>query len=425
MKLDADAPLPFDEAFARVIAGVEALPAEVVELRAAYGRVVAEPVRATHPVPPFDNSMVDGFAVRVSDVASASEAAPAILRVREEVSAGDVASGPPGPGEALRIMTGAPVPAGTEAIVMLEWTEWSGREVRVHRAPGEGQFIRRAGEDLEPGDEVLPRGEALSPAAVGVCASLGAVEIEVVRRPRVAILATGDELLEPHEPLAPGKIRSSNNWTLRGQCEEAGADAVDLGLGRDDPGDLAARIERARDCDVLLTSGGVSVGDRDLVQPVLTELGFEKGFWRVAASPGKPLLFGRLGGVRVFGLPGNPVSSAVAFENFVRPVLRRLGGHGRPDRPRATAVLAAMLRGPADRRHFARVRVERHHGDLVAREVGPRGSGNLRSMVYANALAILPEGEAERPAGAEVEVILFGEPVTGPRSEAGDEREQE
>jgi len=388
-----------------------------VALAEAYGRVLAEPVIATDPVPPFAGSMVDGFAVRVADVAGASEDAPVELRIIGDAMAG--AAPPPAPrrGEALRIMTGAPAPEGTEAVVMLEWTEWREDRVLVKRPARAGQALRAAGEDVAAGTVVLEPGTVLGPAAVGVCASVGRPTLRVHRRPQVAILATGDELLAPDEPLTPGRIRSSNDWTLVGQVREAGALVASVGLARDDAADLRARLERGAQADVLLTSGGVSVGDRDLVQPVLTDLGFEKVFWRVAASPGKPLLFGRLGATLVFGLPGNPVSSSVAFENFVRPALRVLQGDARPDRTRAMARAAATISGPEDRRHFARVRITAGADGLVAHEVGPHGSGNLSSVMRANGLAIVPEGRARIEVGESAEVILLSAPDPSPGGE--------
>jgi molybdopterin molybdotransferase len=402
--------MPFDEA-QRIVRGAAApLGVQKVELADAWGRVLAEQVVARHPVPPFDNSMVDGFALRAADVAGASPAAPVELEVIGEIAAGDAGNVRISSGTAVRIMTGAPVPTTADGIVMLEWTAPAGSRVRVERETSPGRFIRRAGEDVREGEAVLEPGRTLGAAEVGMLASLGYTVVRVRRRPRVAILVTGDELLAAGEDLAPGKIRSSNNWTIAGQVREAGADVQDLGIGRDDPRDLARRIARAGDADVLVTSGGVSVGDHDEVQDVLLAAGLERLLWRVASSPGKPLLFGRLGAMLVFGLPGNPVSSMVCFENFVRPVLRILQGDGRPDRPRVQARLLDAIRGAESRRHFARVRVACDQGGFVAREVRPLGSGNLRSMVHANGLAIVPEGRAIAEAGESVIVMLLGPP---------------
>jgi molybdopterin molybdotransferase len=409
-RLVADPPIPFDRAEELIRKEARALPAEEVALAEAAGRVLAGSIRAPHPVPPFENSTVDGYAVRAADVAGASADSPVELRVPGEVMAGDAGDRTLAPGTALRIMTGAPVPPGADAVVMLEWTEFTPERVRVEREVEAGRFIRRVGEDVREGDEVLRGGTRIGAAELGVLASLGCTRFAVHRRPRVAVLATGDELLEAHEPLAPGRIRSSNSWTLAAQAREVGAEVRDLGIARDEPGDLAGKLEQALDCDVILTSGGVSVGDRDHVQAVLGSLGFRRIFWRVQASPGKPLLFGRLGDAIVFGIPGNPVSSMVSFENFIRPLLARLGGHAQPERPRVRAVLADPVRGPADRRHFARVRLVWEGDRFVAEEVRPHGSGNLRSMANANALAVLPEGVDRRERGETVDVVMLREP---------------
>lgn len=409
-RLSADEPLPFDEAVARVRAELAPLPAEEVSLEDAYGRVLAEPVRAAHALPPFENSAVDGFAVRAADVASASPASAVVLTVVGEAAAGHPAEVPVGPGQAVRIMTGAPMPRGADALVMLEWTEWTERDVRVLRAPKPGRHVRVVGEDVPSGAEILERGRVLAPADVGLAAALGNPRLPVFRRPTVAVLVTGDELLEPHEPLAPGRIRSANDWVLRGAVRDAGAVETWLGIGRDSLADLAERIGRGRSADVLVATGGVSVGDRDRLGEALARAGFAKIFWRVRSSPGKPLLFGRLGNTLVFGLPGNPVSALVAFENFVRPALRRLQGDAHPERPRLAARADAAIEGPEDRRHFARVRLSVHPGGARVHEVGPKGSGNLRSMLQANALAIVPEGRARVEAGETVEAMLLGAP---------------
>lgn len=408
-RLTVEEPLPFDEAWRRVEATVEVLAAEDCPLPEATGRILAHGVRAAHAVPPFVNAMVDGYAVHASETSSATPDSPVELRVVGEVAAGDSGLVEFGSGEAVRIMTGAPVPACADGIVMLEWTEWQGDRVRIHRPAVPGRYVRAVGEDLAAGDEVLSAGARLTPAALGVLASVGIARVSVHARPRVAILATGNELLDLGEALAPGKIRSSNQHVLAGAVRQAGAEAIDLGIARDDPGEMGRRIAEARGCHVLLTSGGVSVGDHDHVQEVLALAGFERIFWRVATSPGKPLLFGRLGRTLVFGLPGNPVSSLVAFENFVRPALLRQQGCPRTMRPRVRATTDGDLTGPEDRRHFARVVARLTDGGWRVREVGPHGSGNLTSLVRANALAIVPEGVRTVAAGGVVETVLLGE----------------
>ncbi|MFN8177031.1 MAG: gephyrin-like molybdotransferase Glp [bacterium] len=409
-RLVLDAPLPFDEAVRRVRAEVAPLAAEEVALEEAYDRVLATEVRATESLPPFAASTADGWAVRSADVQGASDASPVELDVVGDLVAGSAPGPSVGPGRAVRIMTGAPVPDGADCVVMLEWTEWTERRVRVQRSATAGSKVRRVGEDVTAGDVVLRPGRCLAPADVGLLASLGIAHVTVRRRPGVALLVSGDELLEPTDPPQPGKIRSSNDWALAGQIRSAGGLPQRLGIARDDLADLATRLSRARGADVLVTSGGVSVGDRDLLREALSRAGFREILWRVASSPGKPLLFGRLGATLVFGLPGNPVSSMVAFENFVRPVLRLLQGDARPDRPRIRARVVGALSGAKDRRHFARVRVAYGEHGYSAREVGPGGSGNLRSMVEANGLAVVHEGRGRVEAGETVEVMLLGAP---------------
>lgn len=418
-KTGAPEPHPFDEAKQRVRQEIAPLGLEEVDLDVAYDRVLAEPVRATHRLPPFTNSAVDGWAVRAADIAAASPGNPVRLAIVAHSVAGRAAGVRVGPGEAVRIMTGGPMPDGADALVMQEHAEWDERHVHIREAARPGHHVRPAGEEAEVGDEVLAPGRPLTPAAVGMLASLGVPRVRVHMRPRVDVLATGDELLEAHDALAPGKIRSSNDRTLVGQVRAAGAIARRMALAADDLDVLVERIEAARAADVLVTSGGVSVGDRDFLDAALTRLGFRRIFWRVASSPGKPLLFGRLGGTLVFGLPGNPVSSMVAFENFVRPALRMLQGDVQPERPRTIARAAAAISGPRNRRHFARVRLAHDGSDWIAREVGPKGSGNLRSMADANALAIVPEGLDRVEAGERVEVMLLGMPDFGKAPRGG------
>jgi molybdopterin molybdotransferase len=409
-RLEPEEVISFDVAIELVRAQLRVLDPEEIALERAFGRVLADSIRAPHALPSFDNSMVDGYALRVDDVRDAAPERPVELRVIAEVAAGEASECVVSPGTAARIMTGAPVPASADGIAMLEWTSWDADRVRVERPVAEGQFIRRAGEDLRAGDAVFSQGTRLGAAHVGVLGALGIGGVTVRRRPTVAVLVTGDELLTVHEELRPGRIRSSNDLVLGGLAREAGGRVLDLGIARDDRGDLEERLTRGRGADVIVTSGGVSVGDHDEVQSVLTEMGFRRVFWRVASSPGKPLLFGTLGASLVFGLPGNPVSTSIAFENFVRPALRRLEGDARPDRPRVWARVVGTISGPPARRHFARVRVEAAPDGLTVREVGPHGSGNLRSMANANGLAIVREGVARLEDGELAEVLLIDGP---------------
>jgi molybdopterin molybdotransferase len=311
-------------------------------------------------------------------------------------------------GVCARIYTGSMLPPGADAVVMMEWASWNESVVRIDKGANAGQHVRRAGEDVRAGDRVLEPGVSLRSQEVGLLASLGCTSVTVAKRPRVAILMTGDELLSPGAPLTPGKIRSSNRHTLAGQIRDAGCIVQDLGTSRDDAAEIESGLRRGQEADVVITSGGVSVGDHDEVKEVFDRLGMERLFWRVAASPGKPVLFGRWRSAIVFGLPGNPVSSMISFECFVRPLLRRMQGDRSPDRPRLRAKLEGDVRGAGARRHFARVHVRPDGDGFAATEVGPKGSGNLRSMVHANGLAIIPEGTDGKPAGSIVEVMLLG-----------------
>ena len=383
--------IPLEEARAHVMGACPPLPAERVALRAARGLVTAEEVRATEAIPAFANTAMDGYAVRSADVA----AAPVVLRVVGTVAAGAKPSVTLGAGDAVRIMTGAPIPSGADAVVMVEATEDLGDgSVRILDAVPAGQHIRGAGEDVRPGQVVLEPGTVLTPGHLGVLASLGHADVVVRRRPRVGVLSTGDELVEAGRPLEIGQIRDSNRHTLLALCDEAGFEAVDLGLAPDDE----ARIEAAlRDgvarCDAVLTSGGVSMGSFDFVKVVLDRIG-DMRWMQIAIKPAKPLAFGLVGEVPVFGLPGNPVSSMVSFELFARPALRRMGGHPSPDRPRRRAVVeGALRRHPDGKVHFARVRLTvGDDGELRARSAGGQGSHQLSAMAGADGLAVLPDG---------------------------------
>jgi molybdopterin molybdotransferase len=399
--------MPFEEAARIVRDQTPRLPPERVALDEAYGRVLAEAIVAADSVPPFDGSIVDGFAVRAEDVASASAQSPAELRIVREIPAGAFWPGPIDSGECARISTGAALPAGADAVVPLEWTSWDEANVVVERPAACGANIRRSGEDVRAKETVLEAGIVLRPQEVGLLASVGVSRVLVARRPRVAILCTGNELLAPEEALSPGRIRSSNHLTLAGQVREAGGVPVDCGIAGDDPGALASMLGGARDADVVITSGGVSVGDHDPVKHAFEAVGVRRLFWRVAASPGKPVYFGRWGDALVFGLPGNPVSSMVSFECFVRGALRRMQGDASPERGRVHARLAHDVRGAGARRHFPRVTLRATESGLVASEVGPHGSGNLRSMVHAQALAIVPEGTDVLRQGTIVQVIVL------------------
>jgi molybdopterin molybdotransferase len=398
--------LSVEEALARVLTGIPVLGSETVPLPAGLGRVLAEGIVAARDLPPWDNSSMDGYALRAADTATASADRPARLRLLGEIPAGAVADRPVSPGEAYRILTGAPMPSGADAVIPQEEIGRDGAVVIVPKVVVAGSFVRPRGEDIRTGDSVLAPGTVLTPAALGVLAALGRPLVRVHQRPRVAILSTGDELVDLDATPGPGQIPNSNTYTLAALVQEAGGVPVNLGIARDSREDLEARVRWGLPADMLVSSAGVSVGDRDFVREVMEKLGAELDFWKVSMRPGKPLTFGRLNGRPFFGLPGNPVSSMVTFELFVRPVMRRMAGDPRIFRPRATAWMGDVLDNPGIRRGYLRVRLADEGGRLVARSTGDQGSGVLRSMLLADGLAVVPPDTRLEP-GQPVEVILL------------------
>jgi molybdopterin molybdotransferase len=403
--------IAFEEARAAVLERLRPLPVRRVPLGEALGCVLAEDVAAAEDLPPFANSAMDGFALRSEDVRDAGGESPVSLRVVGEVFAGSAKLPKVEPGTAVRIMTGGPLPPGADAVVPVEQTEAGGETVQVRLGPPTRGFVREAGEDVRAGTVVLDKGRPIDPAAIGMLASVGCNEVPVHPRPRVAVVSTGDELVDPGDRLGPGQIRDSNSWLLVAQAQAAGAEAFRCGRLHDNPDALRRGFAlAAANGDFVVTSGGVSVGDRDYTKKVLAELGNVRS-WRVAMQPGMPQAFGFAAGTPLFGLPGNPVSCFVVFEVLVRPALRRLAGlpDDRLDRPRVAARLAEPVRSPAGRVSFLRVRLEVGAEVLTAVLTGPQGSGVLSSCVAADGLAVVPAERTELPAGAEVEVILLRE----------------
>ena len=388
-----------------VLGVVEQLAPLEVGLLDAHGCVLAEDVVAPAPLPGFDNASMDGYAVRSADLASLPASLPVV---------GDVAAGPSSPlrvqpGLCVRIMTGASLPAGADAVVPVEWTDGGLTRVRIDRSPGPGGFIRRAGEDVQAGERVLGEGDHLGSTQIGLAAAVGRSRLQVHPRPRVVIVSTGSELVEPGDRLAPGQIADSNSPMLTAACREAGAIAYRVGLVPDDPRALAATLEdQLVRADVLVTSGGVSVGAYDVVKEVLSRLG-TVAFERVAMQPGMPQGFGTIGPDRtpVFGLPGNPVSAFVSFEAFVRPALRRMLGSSPVERPRVTAATTAPLASPPGKRSFLRVRLEVRDGVYAVTPVSGPGSHLLAGLSRANALAVVPEGVEQVRTGEPVEVMVL------------------
>jgi molybdopterin molybdotransferase len=401
------------EASALILADARALGAEPVPLESALARVLAEDVTSPVALPPWDNASMDGYAVRSSDVRGAAANRPARLHVIGTIAAGRRAMTGVGAGEAMRIMTGAPVPDGADSVVRVEDTDAGTTEVLVRDDRDAARNIRRRGEDVQAGATVLDAGIVLGAAQLGVLASVGCARPRVHRRPRVAILATGDELVpvEQFDAVKRGeRIVSSNSHALSAAVREAGGDPIPLGIAPDDASVIAARLESARDCDVILTSGGVSVGEFDFTRDVVQRLGGSLSLWRVRMRPGAPLGFGTLFGVPWLGLPGNPVSALVTFELFARPLIRALGGHRLPHRRTIDVITAERIELTAPLTHFLRVTLDRRDdAPPCARLTGSQSSGILTSMARADALLVVPPEPSALPAGALLRAIPLGD----------------
>jgi molybdopterin molybdotransferase len=395
------------EAIAHVLSAVVPTPVEEVGLARAAGRVLAEDVRATFDIPPFANSQMDGFAVRSADLAVASEAHPVALEVRGTIAAGDRPQGEVGTGQAIRIMTGAPIPAGADAVVKVEDTSTEGSVVRFRHAPKPAEFVRPVGEDLRAGEQVLLPGRLLRAADVGLLASIGKPTVRVRARPRVAVMATGDELVPLGSPLEPGQIYNSNAYALAAAVEEVGGAATIVGIVRDDPDALRAAFAATRGFDAILSTGGVSVGDFDFVKQIMDEIGLERRFWQVAQKPGKPITFAARDGQLYFGLPGNPVSSLVCFVLYVAPALRRALGLEAVFAPAVQVEIEHGVKTARGLCELVRCTLRRDGQRLLASPTGTQSSGVLRSLSLADCLAISPPGRDELAAGSQVEAILL------------------
>ncbi len=398
-----------EDARSMVRAHSQALPAERVALAEALGRVLAQDIEAEEPVPAFDGSAMDGFAVRARDIDGARLDQPVLLRVLDESRAGSPARRAVGEREAIAISTGAQVPAGADSIVRVEQTRPAGDSVEVLSAVPVGQDVRRAGDDMRPGQRILERGRSLGPAELGVLASLGHQELMCARRPRLAVLVSGDELLSPGEQMRPGGVRDSNSYTIPALARRAGADVVHAERVRDDPDATREAVATAiGSADVAVICGGVSVGAHDHVKRALRELQAHELFWGVALRPGKPTWFGTSGDTLVFGLPGNPVSAMVTFSLLARPALRALQGAG-DGATRATALMASDYEKTRGRAHAVRCRLRATHDGWLAEPTGAQGSHILTSMLGAQALAIVPSGVERVHAGERVEIELLGD----------------
>lgn len=400
------------EAAQLILRHIEREPALRIPLDDALGSVLADDVISPLDVPAFANSAMDGYAVRSADVRGAAAASPVRLRVIEEIAAGRVPTHAVGPGECSRVFTGAPVPQGADGVIRQEDTDQGTPVVSVTSDRDAGGNVRPAGEDIRKGETVLRAGTEIGPAQLGVLASIARAHPLVYRRPRVAILATGDEIVDLDQTeaiLAGRKVASSNSHTLNAMVRQAGGEPVMLGVAGDDPASIRRRIGAAFDCDLLVTTGGVSVGAHDHLRDVIASLGARLEFWRVRMRPGAPVGFGMLDEIPWIGLPGNPVSSMVTFELLVRPAIRKLMGHDAVFRRAVTARLTESVTVKPRLQHFLRAVVTEMGETLEARLAGPQGSGILMSMVRANALLVLPEGQLETPKGAEATAIMFDE----------------
>ena len=407
-------PLAAGEAARRIVDEVRRQPPLRMPLDDALDAVLAQDIVSPLDIPAWTNSAMDGYAARGEDVRGASAERPVRLRVIEHIPAGRFPSRPIAAGECARIFTGAPLPEGADTVVRQEDTDGGGDTVVITRDRDVGVNIRRAGEDIRRGSTVLAEGTELGPAQLGVLASLAVAHPLVYRRPQVAILGSGDEIVDvdqPEEILSGRKTASSNTHTLKALVRRTGAEPVNLGIARDTPESMRTHLEAAADSDLLVTTAGISVGEHDYLRAVLEELGAEQRFWKLRMRPGAPVGFGLLRGIPWIGLPGNPVSTMVTFELFVRPAIRKMSGHALPFRRTVPVRLAEPISLKPRLQHFLRAVVTEGANGPEARLTGPQGSGILTSMATANALLIIPEGQFETPAGATVPALRLDDPV--------------
>jgi molybdopterin molybdotransferase len=407
--------LSVNQARERILSNFHPITTETLPLMGCSNRVLAQDIRAANDLPPFDNSSMDGFAVRATDVLDATTASPRRLRVVADIPAGSQPRVSLASGEAARIMTGAPIPDGADAVVPVEDTDFNNRDagtpaptdVQIFKAVKVGANRRARGTDIRAGQIVLHKGRLLKPQDLGLLAMLGFARVPVYRKPRVALFSSGDELLEADAPLEEGKIRDSNSYTLAALAEEAGAEVTWLGVAKDDHNSVKVLLERAvgLNVDLILSSAGVSVGAFDFVKQVVESNG-KMDFWRVNMRPGKPVAFGEYGSIPFIGLPGNPVSAFVGFEVFVRAALQRLGGSLSGGRQTVRVRCEEQINSDG-RESYLRAQVREENGNFIASLTGHQGSGNLHSLVQANALLIIPAGVKCVPAGQEVNAWLI------------------
>jgi len=396
-----------EEALDKILSHIQSLGSEKVSILETLGRVIAEDIYANRDIPPLDNSGMDGYAVRSEDIRNVSRDRPIQLKVIEDLRAGFISSKILEKGQAIRIMTGAPIPKGADSVIRVEDTRKENGFVTILRAVAPGENIRKAGADLRKGERVISIGDFIRPAEVGILASVGRAFVSVYQRPLVAILCTGEELVDVDGDWNEVKIVSSNSYTLAAQVKDCGAIPIQLGIARDRKEEIEEKLRQGIRADVLISSAGISVGDYDFVKDVLNDLGMEMVFWKVAMKPGKPLAFGTIGKKPVFGLPGNPVSSMVSFEQFVRPSLLKMMGHRQLFRPVVEAILKEDIHKEPGRRHFIRAFVSFEDNHYFVALTGAQGSEILRSMVRANGLIVIPEDREIVRAGEKVKVQLL------------------
>lgn len=403
--------LSVEDALERILAEISPLSAVQVPLSDALGLILAQDIVAQEDQPPFANSAMDGFALLSKD-SKPQDSQPPRLRVTGGIAAGYVAEHAVEEGTAMRIMTGAPVPPGADSVIQIELTRYDGPQsswVEILEEVSPGNNIRPAGEDMRKGQTILRKGSEIGAWEIGILATVGISHVPVIQRPRVAILGTGDEVIDIDEPLSPGKIRNSNSYLLEAAVRKAGAGPHRLGVARDTIESLREKFTEATTYDLILTSGGVSVGDFDLVKNIMAEQG-QINFWRINMRPGKPVAFGHIAGVPLLGLPGNPVSSAVTFELFGRPVIRKMLGHIHLKRQQVEVIVEDGVQERVMRRHYVRASVEWHNDHFVAHTTGNQGSNIMTSLLNSNAFVIVPEGGNQIQPGEKAQAMMLDWP---------------